>query len=52
MCKLIAFLKNNCGTAIGYGLIATGISVAIIGVVNGLGTPLNNTFTNISPLLH
>jgi pilus assembly protein Flp/PilA len=31
-------------TAIEYGLIAAGISVAIITVVQGLGTKLNSTF--------
>ena len=52
MSKLIAFLKNESGaTAIEYGLIAAGISVAIIAVVNGLGTQLNNTFNNISTSL-
>jgi pilus assembly protein Flp/PilA len=35
-------------TAIEYGLIAAGISVAIIAVVNALGGQLNNTFTNVS----
>ena len=35
-------------TAIEYGLIAAGISVAIITVVQGLGTKLNTTFSNIS----
>lgn len=34
-------------TAIEYGLIAAGISVAIITVVQGLGTKLNTTFTNL-----
>jgi len=35
MSKLVAFLKNESGaTAIEYGLIAAGISVAIIAVVN------------------
>jgi len=34
-------------TAIEYGLIAAGIAVAIITVVQGLGTKLNTTFTNI-----
>jgi pilus assembly protein Flp/PilA len=34
-------------TAIEYGLIAAGISVAIITVVQGLGTKLNTTFANI-----
>jgi len=31
-----------------YGLIAAGISVAIIGIVGTLGTNLTNTFTSIS----
>ena len=36
------FVKDESGaTAIEYGLIAAGISVAIIAVVNGLGTKLN-----------
>ena len=40
------FLKDESGaTAIEYGLIAAGISVAIIAVVNGLGTKLNTTFS-------
>jgi pilus assembly protein Flp/PilA len=43
------FWKNESGaTAIEYGLIAAGISLAIIGVVNGLGTKLNSTFGDIS----
>ena len=43
------FVKNESGaTAIEYGLIAAGISVAIIAVVNALGTQLNTTFTTIS----
>jgi len=47
------FLKDNSGaTAIEYGLIAAGISVAIIAVVNGLGTQLSNTFTSVSNQLH
>ena len=52
MTKLISFLKNESGaTAIEYGLIAAGISVAIIAVVNGLGTQLNTTFSSISTQL-
>ena len=52
MSKLAAFLKNEFGaTAIEYGLIAAGISVAIIAVVNGLGTTLNDKFTSISTQL-
>jgi pilus assembly protein Flp/PilA len=38
-------------TAIEYGLIAAGISVVIIVVVNQLGTQLVNTFTNVSTQL-
>jgi pilus assembly protein Flp/PilA len=49
---LSRFLKDDSGaTAIEYGLIAAGISVAIIAVVNGLGTKLNTTFTSISTKL-
>jgi pilus assembly protein Flp/PilA len=52
MMKIAAFLKNESGaTAIEYGLIAAGISVATIAVVNGLGTQLNNTFTSVSTQL-
>ncbi|MCX7297877.1 MAG: Flp family type IVb pilin [Hyphomicrobiales bacterium] len=52
MSKIVAFLKNESGaTAIEYGLIAAGISVAIIAVVNGLGTSLNTKFTSISTQL-
>ena len=43
------FLCDEQGaTAIEYGLIAAGISVAIITVVQGLGTKLSDTFTNIT----
>ena len=38
-------------TAIEYGLIAAGISVAIIAVVNNLGTKLHTTFSSISTQL-
>jgi pilus assembly protein Flp/PilA len=49
---LARFVKDESGaTAIEYGLIAAGISVAIIAVVNGLGTKLNSTFTSISSSL-
>jgi len=39
---------ENGATAIEYGLIAAGIAVAIITVVQGLGTKLADTFTNIT----
>jgi pilus assembly protein Flp/PilA len=46
---IAAFIKDQSGaTAIEYGLIAAGISVAIIVAVNGLGTTLNGTFSNIN----
>jgi len=46
------FLLNEQGaTAIEYGLIAAGISVAIIAVVQGLGSALNSTFSTVSSAL-
>ena len=49
MAMLKSFLRDESGaTAIEYGLIAAGISVAIIVAVQGLGTKLTNTFTNVS----
>ena len=39
---------NSAATAIEYGLIAAGISVAIIVAVNGLGTTLNGVFTSVN----
>jgi pilus assembly protein Flp/PilA len=46
---LFSFLSDESGaTAIEYGLIAAGISLAIIAVVNGLGTNLNEKYTSIN----
>ena len=46
---LMDFVTDESGaTAIEYGLIAAGISLAIIAVVNGLGTKLNTKFTAIN----
>ena len=43
------FIADESGaTAIEYGLIAAGISLAIIAVVNGLGAKLNTKFTSIN----
>jgi pilus assembly protein Flp/PilA len=43
------FIKEESGaTAIEYGLIAAGISVAIIVVVNSLGSQLKTTFTKVT----
>jgi pilus assembly protein Flp/PilA len=52
MKTVMNFLKDESGaTAIEYGLIAAGISVAIITVVGGLGTKLNSTFTSVKDAL-
>ena len=49
---LSKFLADESGaTAIEYGLIAAGISLAIIAVVNGLGSTLNTKFTTINTSL-
>jgi pilus assembly protein Flp/PilA len=49
---LLSFFSDESGaTAIEYGLIAAGISLAIIAVVNGLGTNLNAKFTDINTSL-
>ena len=42
------FCRDESGaTAIEYGLIAAGISVAIIAVVNGVGSKVSGTFSSI-----
>ncbi len=49
---VLDFLTDDQGaTAIEYGLIAAGIAVAIIAVVQGLGTNLNTTFSSVSTAL-
>jgi len=46
------FMKDESGaTAIEYGLIAACISVAIIAVVQGIGSNLNATFTSVKSAL-
>ena len=53
MKTLTKFVKDESGaTAIEYGLIAAGISVAIITIVNNLGTKLQSTFSSISTQLN
>ena len=48
----VRFAKNESGAmAIEYGLIAAGISVAIIAVVSGIGTNLDAKFNTISTQL-
>jgi pilus assembly protein Flp/PilA len=49
---LANFLADESGaTAIEYGLIAAGIALAIIAVVNGLGSNLNTMFNSINTSL-
>ena len=52
MTKLYRFFKDESGaTAIEYGLIAAGISVAIIAAVQALGTSLSATFQAVNTAL-
>jgi len=52
MKNFVRFLNNESGaTAIEYGLIAACISVAIIAVVQGVGTKLTSTFTSVESAL-
>jgi len=49
MSKFLKMIRNEDGaTAIEYGLIAALIAVAAIGAMQGIGTKLNTTFTNVS----
>jgi pilus assembly protein Flp/PilA len=53
MNMLKSFLRDEQGaTAIEYGLIAAGISVAIITVVGQLGSSLNTTFGSVKNALN
>ena len=47
--KLVA--DESGATAIEYGLIAAGISIAILAAVNGLGSNLNTMFNSINTSL-
>jgi pilus assembly protein Flp/PilA len=52
MSKFIKLIRNSEGaTAIEYGLIAALIAVAAIGAMQGIGTKLSSTFTNVSSKL-
>jgi len=52
MSTILSFIRDEKGaTAIEYGLIAAGISVAIITVVASLGSSLNTTFTSVQTAL-
>jgi pilus assembly protein Flp/PilA len=50
--KFIGFLKDESGaTAIEYALITAGIAIAIIGIVNTLGSQIAGKFSSISTQL-
>ncbi len=52
MSRISHFFQDESGaTAIEYGLIAAGIAVAIIAVVQGLGSKLVSTFTSVQNAL-
>jgi pilus assembly protein Flp/PilA len=53
MAKLVAFLRDESGaTAIEYGLIAAGVSIAIVAAVQLLGTTVEETFSSVSSALN
>ncbi len=54
MSKLLAQFRKDqsAATAIEYGLLAAGISLAIIATVFGLGTNLNTVFGSVSTALN
>ena len=53
MAKFVKLIKNEKGaTAIEYGLIAALIAVAAIGAMQGIGTKLSSTFSNVSNQLN
>jgi len=50
---IVRFLQDeSAATAIEYGLIATGIVLAIIPAVTGVGTKLKTTFSTIQTALN
>jgi pilus assembly protein Flp/PilA len=52
MSTILRFVRDEKGaTAIEYGLIAAGISIAIIAVVQSVGSSLNTTFTSVQTAL-
>ena len=52
MTKLMQFFRDDSGaTAIEYGLIAAGISIAIVLIVGQVGDALVSTFTTVEQAL-
>ena len=49
---IVKFLNDQSGaTAIEYCLIAAGISITIVAVVNGMGTALSTKYTSVGSAL-
>jgi pilus assembly protein Flp/PilA len=49
---IVKFLTDQSGaTAIEYCLIAAGISITIVAVVNGMGTALNTKYSSVGTAL-
>lgn len=49
---LKTFFENECGaTAIEYCIIAAGLSIVIVTVVNGIGSTLSTKFADVSSSL-
>ena len=49
---ILRFIKNDsAATAIEYALIASGLSIVILGAVNSIGTSLNTTFAGVATQL-
>ncbi len=45
---VLSFVKDELGaTAIEYSIIAGGIALVIVAIVNGIGSTLNTTFTSV-----
>jgi pilus assembly protein Flp/PilA len=52
MSEFVRFVRDEQGaTAIEYALIAAGISVAIVAIVQGVGSTLVLTFTSVNTAL-
>ena len=52
MKKIRAFVSSQSGaTSIEYAIIASGITLAIVTTVNGLGTVVNGMFTSVQVAL-
>jgi pilus assembly protein Flp/PilA len=50
--SVLRFLRDETGaTAIEYAIIASGISIVIVAIVNSLGVTLNTTFTSVQTAL-